>query len=212
MTARVNLLPQASRERSQQAAQRVVAVLALAVVVAVLGGLYWWKVTEVRDAEERLAAAEQTTAELRAEEAELEEFAALERRLQEADEVVAAAMAGEVSIAGFLQDLAMVMPNDAQLDTLSFTVEPLDEDDDLNVATFTATGQSLRSHAPGVERLLLELEKVANFHDIFLTTSILQDIEDIPGDDDITTYSLQGRLNAGAQTGRYAEGLPEEMR
>ena len=212
MTARVNLLPQATREGARQATGRLIVGAVLLVVVLALGGVYWWNVTQIRDAEDRLAEAERTTAELQAEEAELANFADLEDRLERASEIIAGAMSSEVSLAGFLQDVALVMPADVQLDTLNVSFVGAVEEEVVEVGEFVATGRTVASHAPGVERLLLDFEKAATLQDIFLSTSVLQETEEQPELEGVTNFSFDGRINATAQTRRYVEGLPEELR
>lgn len=211
MTAKVNLLPQATRESSRQARSRWYVGAILLLTVIALGGVYWWNLTQIREAEERLAEAETVTAGLRAEQAELAGFADLESRLEGASAVLSAALSAEVSLAGLLQDVALVMPGDVQLDTLTFSVGTDDEDETV-VGQFTASGQTLTSHAPGVERLLLEFEKAATLDDLFLSTSVLQATEEQPELEGLTTFSFDGRLTATARTGRYDQGLPEGLR
>ena len=206
MTARVNLLPETTRERDRQASARVAVVVILVVVIAGLGGVYWWLTTEVANAEEELAEARQVTRELEAEEAELAAFADLERLRDLTSDRVSDTLAGEVSVAGFLQDIALVMPGDAQLDSMTATLEDFDPEI-TTVGTFTMSGKSLRLHAPGVERLLLEFEKAATITDPFLNTSTLDE-----PDETVVSFSLDGRVTATALTDRYTQGIEEVIR
>jgi hypothetical protein len=103
------------------------------------------------------------------------------------------------------------MPSDAQLETLALNVDTLQAGTDPNglasVGSFNSTGRTLTAHAPGVERFLLELDKVVSFHDIYLNSSALDDPTER-----VATFTLDGLLGADAATGRYLEGLPEELR
>lgn len=209
MSAKVNLLPQVSREQARRAGARWAVAGILIVVIAVLGGVYWWLTLQVQDAEDRLAVEEQRTAELNAEVRALADFAELERRLEVSSERLQRALEQEVSFAGFLQDVALVMPADAQVENLA--VNLTGEVDDLGVmGNFSVSGKSLSSHAPGVERLLLQFDRVVSFSDPFLTSSSLDDPES--EDERITSFSLDGRVNQNARTQRYEQGLPEVFR
>jgi hypothetical protein len=67
-----------------------------------------------------------------------------------------------------------------------------------------AVGKSLNNHAPGLERLLIEFEKVNGFHDLFFTSSILEEPSTR------TRPSRSRRSSAEVLTGRYLDGVPEE--
>ena len=219
MTAKVNLLPQQTRESAQATTSRLVAGLLFLLLFVALGGAFWWISAEVSDAENELADEQAITAGLEADQAALAEFAELETRLAQSSEVLSAAMSGEVSIAGFLQDLALVTPPDAQLDTLAASIDPFRDDEEgeevvTTVGQFVVTGASTSSHAPGLERLLLDFEKIATIADPFLTQSILEDTEGLPEEfeDQIASFTIDGRFTLNARTDRYTDGLPEVFR
>ncbi|MFU8840026.1 MAG: hypothetical protein ACNA8R_04815 [Nitriliruptoraceae bacterium] len=208
MSVRVNLLPEATRSKDRATQQRLLAAASMLALLAVLGGVWWWANAQVRDAEERLVAAERVTAELRAEEAELIAFRDLANRRDATLQVLQASLGDEVSLAGVLQDLAAVMPADAQLDTLTLTLTPPSVEAGPAVGSLTLAGQTLTSHAPGVEAILIELDKISTFGELYLNSSTL----DTEREDPIATYSVSGVVRADARTDRYAEGLPEELR
>jgi Tfp pilus assembly protein PilN len=208
MSVRVNLLPEATRSRDQAAQQRLIAAASMLVLLAVLGGVWWWANGQVKDAEERLAEAEQVTAQLRAEETELIAYRDLADRRDRAGQVLQASLGDEVSLAGVLQDLAAVLPADAQLDTLTLTLTPPSVEAGPAVGSMTLAGQTLTSHAPGVEAILLELGKISTFGELYLNSSTL----DTEREEPIATYSVSGVVREDARTGRYVEGLPEELR
>jgi Tfp pilus assembly protein PilN len=207
---RVNLLPESTRQRDRAARQRNGLLGAGVLLLALLGLIYWWASAQVTAAETQLAAELAVTSELRAEVDAMAGFQEMIQRREMASSALTEALAGEVSFAGVLQDLAVVMPSDAQLDSLALTFEPAAAgatEAAAAVGIFTATGQTLTSHAPGVERLILELGKVASLLDPHLNSSTLNDPEE-----QVSTFSLEGRIGAEAATGRYHEGLPEELR
>lgn len=208
MSVRVNLLPEATREQGRANQQRLIAAGVVASVLLVLGGVWFWAASQVRDAEDRLAREQATTADLRGQQAELVAFRDLSQRRDRVDDVLVQSMGEEVSVAAVLQDFAAVMPEDAQFDTLSITLQQPTAAAPARIGTFSVTGQSLASHAPGVERLLLSFDKMSTLGDLFLNSSTL----DTEADDPIVSFSLDGAIRAEARTDRYREGLPEELR
>jgi Tfp pilus assembly protein PilN len=210
MSVRVNLLPRETYARQAAARQRGVAGLAGLLLLLLLAGAYWWQTSRVADARDELAAEEQRVTELEAEVAALAEFDELRDRQESSDETIRTTLDGEATFAGILQDLAAVMPGDSQLDSLTVSVGGQSVDDTTRqptVGSFAATGQTLTSHAPGVERLLLSLDKVASFVDLFVNSSTLDDAEQ-----DIASFSVEGQIGPEVLTGRYQDGLPEELR
>jgi Tfp pilus assembly protein PilN len=207
MSVRVNLLPEATKQRGRANQQRLMAAAAAGVLLLALGGVWWWASSQVRQAEDRLAAEQAVSAGLRAEEAELVAFRDLANRLDEAEEVLVASLSDEVSLAGVLQDLAAVMPEDAQIDTLTVGLQGVPERTDV-IGNLVITGRTLTSHAPGVERMLLSLEKITTFGELFLNSSTLDQEQEDP----VATFSLEGAVRAEARTDRYVNGLPGELR
>jgi hypothetical protein len=207
---RVNLLPASTRQRERVARQRTWLLVAGLALLAGLGGVFWWQSGQIDDARTELAAQQARLADLQLEVDALQQFAELELRLAETEAMITAALGDEVSLAGVLSDLAVVMPSDAQVDQLTITMSPNTESTSSerpSVGSFTAVGKSLRNHAPGVERLLLELEKVVTFHDLFVSSSRLEDPEE-----PFATFTVESQLGPEAETGRYDRGVPEELR
>ncbi len=207
MSVRVNLLPEATKERGRANQQRMVAAAAAGALLLVLGGVWLWASGQVRQAEDQLAAEQSVTAGLRAEEAELVAFRDLATRRDLASEILTASLSDEVSLAGVLQDLAAVMPEDAQIDTLAVNLQGVPERTDV-MGNLVITGRTLTSHAPGVERMLLALEKITTFGDLFLNSSTLDQEQEDP----VANFSLEGAVRAEARTDRYVRGLPGEFR
>jgi Tfp pilus assembly protein PilN len=210
MSVRVNLLPQETSARQAAARQRVALVAAGVVILAGLGATTVWQNGRIADANDRLTDEQAVLSALEAEQAQLREFADLEERLAESDTMIAQALGREVSFAGVLQDVASVIPADAQLESLQINVDPVTPDADGEVSslgTLVAVGRSLNDHAPGLERLLLELDKVVAFHDLFFSSSVLDDPE-LP----YPTFTVEAQLGPEILTGRYADGIPEGLR
>jgi hypothetical protein len=125
-------------------------------------------------------------------------------------------LADEVSMAGLLQDVASVIPSDTQLDGMEVSLGAPTAAPEVEgqvgvqpgaIGTLNLTGKTLEAHAPGVERFLLELEKVAGFRDLYVNSSALDD-----PDERVATYSIDAAVGPEALTGRYWTGLPEELR
>lgn len=209
---RVNLLPGEVAQENLRRRNLLLLGAAGLVVVALLAVGYLYQVDRVTDAEDRLAAQEQELQALQADLARLSEFRDLQQRLEAAEGVIATALGGEVSFAGVLQDVAAVMPSEAQLDSLELTLTPEAGgelgDRPVVLGRLALTGRSLQGHAPGLERLLLELEKIAAFSDLFVTSSSLSEETTLEG---VVQFNLEADLGPEARTGRYQQGLPEEL-
>jgi hypothetical protein len=213
VSVRVNLLPQASKAGARANRQRGIAGLLGVLLLLILGGLYWWQAGRVNDAQDRLAQEELVAQGLQNEVNALAEYRTLEEEQREATESLQLALADEVSVAAVLQDFGAGLPEDAQLDTLAldFQAETIDPvSGRTTVGTFTATGQSLARHAPGVERLLLSLDRFAALYDVHVSDSSLEDREDL--DDGVVTFGIDGRIGEEVATDRYADGVPEGLR
>ncbi|WP_052667337.1 PilN domain-containing protein [Nitriliruptor alkaliphilus] len=209
MSVKVNLLPQEQTARQSANRQRNGVIAGGVAVLAVLGAVTVWQDGRVAEAEDRLTGEQAVLASLQAEVTQLDEFADLERRVTESDTLIVQALAGETSFAGILQDIAAVMPSDAQLETLAITLDGEMEPgtESVSLGSFVAVGKSLNNHAPGLERLLLELDKVNAFHDLFFTSSILEEPTD-----PYPTFTVEGQLGLDILTGRYFTGVPEGLR
>jgi Tfp pilus assembly protein PilN len=210
MSVRVNLLPQEALQRHAAARQKVLAGLGGAVLVLALGATIFWQDGRIDAAETQLAEERAVLASLQGEVLRLDEFSSLAVHAEATNGRIRDALAGEVSMAGILQDVAAVMPSDAEFETLTLVVAPAEAGPGETVptiGTLTATGRSATAHAPGGERLLLEFDKVAAFHEPFLTNSTLEVVED-----PYTVFGLEAQLGPEVLTGRYADGIPEVLR
>ncbi|HEX2027495.1 MAG TPA: hypothetical protein VHF25_05795 [Nitriliruptorales bacterium] len=214
MSIRVNLLPREELERERRRRALVGLGVAGGALVVVLVGLYLLQAGRVDRAEEQLRAAEERRGQVQMQVRALDQYADLERRRDEAVEVVKATMAADVTFAGVLQDLAAVMPNEAAMTALTVTMAAAEGEGDPaaegfafgpSSGTISGTGETLRQHAPGVERFLLEFDKIAAFFNVFLNDSTLDE-------EGITVFTFEANLGPEVFTGRYADGLPEELR
>ena len=210
---RVNLLPREVEERNRERRQRGLAIVVAVGLLLVLVVLYLVQAGRVSDARDQLALEQQRVSELQAELAELAEYRELETRRQTAFDLLAAVLATETSYAGVLQNLAAVFPTDAELTDLTLAtldvegglVTPELGDVRIPYGTLTASGRTLARFAPGIERLLLDLDKIAAFTEVYLTASTVDQ-------DDAVAFTIEVDLGEELRTRRYAEGLPEGLR
>jgi Tfp pilus assembly protein PilN len=211
VSVRVNILPREVERRER--ARRAVGVLVFIGLLFVAGlvALYLLQLSRVNAAKDELTVAEGERNERQAEVDELGEYAQLQSQAEAASALLVEALGGHVSFAGILQDVAAVMPTDAALTTLGITMNDEPTEVDGSAATgpsfgvVSGTGDALRGHAPGVERVLLEFDKVAAFFNVFLTNSTIDE-------EDIAVFSFEVDLGPEIFTGQYLDGLPEELR
>lgn len=202
MTARVNLLPGTVAESNAANRQRILAgVIVLLVIVALVAATFLQRGV-LNDAEDELAEAQAELSAASAEVAELQEFADLEARLARTDALLSEVMADEATLAGVLQDIALVVPTDGAFTSLSIDLAAAEG---LNVGSFTANAEVLESHAPGVERFLLQLERAAGFRSVYPGGSTIDE-------DDIANFTVSVQLGPEYRTERYRDGLPEVVR
>lgn len=203
MSTRVNLLPKESADRQTATRQRAMAGAGVAVVVLALGAAWFWKDGQVDDARTTLAEEQAATQALQAEIAELNEYAEIQLALADADETVARVFGGEVGVAGLLQDLATVMPPGTELNEMTFGVTP--ESGLVTLGELVLTGRTSDRHAPGLERLLLELDKVAAFQSPYFGSAAVDN-------DEAVAFDVSVQVGVEALTRRYDGGIPEVLR
>lgn len=210
---RVNLLPPEVGERERARRERGIGLAAVVGVLLILVVLYVVQVAQVGQARDQLAIEQQRVSELQAELAELAEYRDLAAQREEAFALLSAVLITETSYAGVLQNLAAVFPTDAELTNLTLAtldveggvVTPELGDVRIPYGTLTATGRTLARFAPGIERLLLDLDKIAAFSDVYLTSSMIDA-------DEAVAFTVEVDLGEELRTRRYVEGLPEGLR
>lgn len=210
MSVRVNLLPAASRERARAARRRGYLIGAVAAVVVALGGVHAWTLSTISQARTERDAAQADVQAVQREIGDMAEFAQLEREHAEAETVLTSALAGEISLAGVLQDVALAVPDDIALTDLEVTRigEPLPGAVVIPAAArLTASGEALRGAAPGVELFLWQLGQLSAVTDPYVSS--LTAIADEP---EAVSFTVEADLNDQVYTQRYATGLPKDLR
>lgn len=209
MSVRVNLLPGDVRARGQANRARILAGVLALVLVAVLALVTLLQRSSIGDAEARLAEVEASNEALRADITALQPFADLEARADTAVTLLGSALGQEGSLATILQDLSAVLPPTAQIDTMAITLpgEPLAPSvggERVVHGRLEATGRVFDGVAPGVERLIIDLDRVAAFDNVYVTTSTVDD-------EGVATFTIELELGPETLTRRYVldvEGAP----
>lgn len=211
MSVRVNLLPQEIEERNERRRELAGLGVAGVVLLALLAGAYVWQRSQVADAQAALDEAQAEVASREQELATLVEFEELQQRSTAAEALLVAALGDEVSFAGILQDVAAVFPPDAELSSLAINLRTDADAEEVlgavrrSIGDVALVGRTTAGHAPGVERLLLELAKVAAFDNIYFSQATTDNA-------DATSFTVELDLGEEARTQRYVDGLPEELR
>lgn len=197
MSVRVNLLPQVSKQ-AETASRVRWSVVAFALVVLIgLGVASFLQAMTRNDAEEELAAAQADRAAAQLEVDDLRVYAELQQDVAEAQALVAAALGGQASLAGVLQDLALVTPEDVALTGLSVELAPPEGG---GIGVLRATAETVDGIAPGVERYLRQLERFGGFDGVFLTSATTDD-------EDVTTFNVDLVLGPEHLTRRFDDSL-----
>lgn len=210
MSVQVNLLPQATRQQARTARQRTYLLGGIAAVVGLLAGVHLWVLGTVEDARTERDAAQVAVQAVQREIGEMATYAELEREHAEAETLLSTALAGEISFAGILQDVAVTVPEDIALTNLEVTRigDPMPGAVVIPAAArLTVGGEALQGAAPGVERFLWQLGQLSAVTDPY--TSNLSAIEDEP---EAVSFTVEADLNDEVYTQRYATGLPKDLR
>jgi Tfp pilus assembly protein PilN len=218
VTATINLLPP---EVGQHRRARRLAALtagAVALYLALLGGLYAVKSAAVASAERQRAAEQAEVTRLDAERAQLQPYGELVARHDNRSQLLAAAMATHVSWSKVLNDLSQSFPANSSLSTL--TTAPAAQDAaagasatggeiDLGatVADIQFTGYTVERFAPGTSRLLLDVDTVPSFSDPSVSAAGVEERNGTP----VTTFTGSVELDEDAYSHRYDQGLPPEV-
>ena len=178
---RINLLPPEIRER-QRARRRVVAVVAVGLVVLLLlGGFYLLQLMRLNDLRDDLEAQQARNNELRAQIAELQDVAALQQQLADSQQLLADLLANQVYWSGILRDISLVIPGETWLNGLTGTLLGAEEGTEVEAAPGLVGSISFTGFAfdhRDVALWLSRLEDVRGFINPWLATSTKTLIEE----------------------------------
>lgn len=211
--ASVNLLPP---ELAEQALERRITQYTIAgvlVFLCILGLAYFLRLHAVARAEDAREEAQVEVARLESELAELDEYRQLVELMENRSTLLASAMEKEISYSEVLNNLSLAFPANASLLTLTIAVaEPVaPAAGQIDFGEFIATGEfsgySIERYAPGVEAVLLDIDRTPSFFNAFVTTAAKEQLAET----EVTNFNGTVSLDSGAYTGRYADGLPPEV-
>lgn len=152
---RIDLLP--AKERPVVAGRRLVVVggSALAALVTVLAVLTMARSDQIAEEEDRLAAQERRNADLQAQIAALRGAEELKTQADQGNQLVAQALASEVSWSRILEEVARVIPSDVWLESFAGNVSPSTTPGApiSGSASFTAVGSDFPSTAAWLQRI-----------------------------------------------------------
>jgi Tfp pilus assembly protein PilN len=211
---RIDLLPQRYAEQRRQ--RRNLGLVVVAGLVALLLLVGWWFLLgrQIGNAEDELADVQATNAQLESQIAELQRFAELEAEVQAKRQALNTIMAGDVDWPAVLTELAMVVPGEVWLTTL--TASAGQTEGATQVGTETAeirvsnrqpfgriqfTGSSLSM--PGVAKWMTRLESVKEFFAVYLNNATRAEAEATV---EIVTFDTTLELTNRAASGRFQRG------
>jgi Tfp pilus assembly protein PilN len=182
MMRRIDLLPPVYAEQRKQRRQVALVVVAGVAVFALLVVFWVGLGAQISDKEDELAVVEARNAAIQAKIAELQRFENLETELAAKRDALRTVMTGDVDWPSLLTEIAMVVPGEVWLDTL--TASAAQTEGEAPVGTETAeirvsdqvpfgrvqfTGNSL--DMPGIAKWLIRLASVREFSAVWLNSA-----------------------------------------
>lgn len=211
-----NLLPKKDAEKARITRQRNLAVIIVIAVVGGLSALYVAQLGRVALAENRLANEQETLDGLNNEIAALGEFEELRDDHRMSQDVIAATMATEVSLADLIDSVGAATTRNSWYDNWTLVLHPEADrplGSDVNtVGRLTLAGTDVQQTAPGVRSLVDLLNTVEGLTNVFVT-SVTQVGEDTYSNQtgDEVDFQIELDLTEERFTGRYANGLPADL-
>jgi len=157
---RISLLPATVESARAERRQLALAAGAVGGFAVLLLGLWFLRGGQLDDERDAARTAEVEAAQLRADIAELDDVEQLERLVSERRQLVASALADDVSWTRLLQEVATVLPSDAWLTTFNGTATA-------DQISFAGQGLSHTSSA----RWLLRVTEIASLNGLWLPSS-----------------------------------------
>lgn len=210
---RIELLP-ASYVESQRQRRALGLVIVAALFIFLLLLVWWTKLGfEINDAKDELSAVEVKNGELRAEITNLQQFADLQAEVQNKSSALITVMAGDVDWPVLMTEVAMAVPGEVWLETLTASAgqtegsapvgtetAPIDISPKTPFGRIQFTGKSLSM--PGVAKWLIHQEISKRFEAIFLNTATESNEGGGPS---IFDFDSTLELNEKAASDRFTE-------
>lgn len=214
MMRRIDLLPPAVAQRRRQRRNLAALIAGGLVVIALLLG--WWFMLggQIADAEQDLEEVRAQNAQIEAQIAELQRFADLAQEVEDKRTALQTVMAGDISWPSVMTELAMVIPGEVWLTSMSGAsaaggqevgteTAPIDINAKTSVGRITFQGTSLTM--TGVAKWLIRLALPNEFRAAWLETATkggaTTGVETV-------TFSNTVELSEKAVSGRFQRGLP----
>lgn len=201
---RINLLPREIAERRRVRRQASVLVALFVVWVIVLAALWFLRQMELRREQDRLENAQARAQALQTQVDALQEFALLEQTVQQKEQTLRTAMAGDVHWSRLLIELSMIIPQDAWLTSFAGSAVPgappagQPAAPSLGSQTFAAT---TLGEFPGVAAWLDRLSQLESLQNIWVPSATKGTI----GTREVVNFSSTTDLSQAAASGRYQQ-------
>ena len=183
---RVDLLPPTYVQRRRERNNTVIVAVAIAVVLLLLVGWWFFLGTKINDAEETLAEVQAQNAELNQEIAELQRFVELENEVKGKRQALQTVMQGDVDWPGLLAEIAMVIPGEVWLTNLTGSAGTTEgatqvptETSSIPISDLEPFGriqfQGKSLTMPGIAKWMVRLEGVESFFAVYLQSAVEED-------------------------------------
>ncbi|MGH9194527.1 MAG: PilN domain-containing protein [Acidimicrobiia bacterium] len=200
---RITLLPPEIEERRR--ARRATAALIVLVIVFIglLGVLFFFQRMQLREQEDRLAAAQAELKTRQAEKAELQEFADLEATVKQKQQRLASAMSGDVAWSRLLVELSMIIPGDSWLTSFSGSAAAGGGSQPGQAAQApklgTLTFSAVTFDFPGVAKWITRLQEMKSLQNIWVPSATKGTLANRT----VVNFGSTADLSSAAGSGRY---------
>jgi Tfp pilus assembly protein PilN len=215
MMRQVDLLPERYVQRRRE--RRNIAFIGLAGLLVLLLLIGYWFIlgSRVSDEKNTLAEAQARNAALQADINKLQVFAELEAEVKAKREALVTVMTGDLNWPAIMTELAMVIPGEVWLTTLTASAGATEgsapvgtETNPIPLSNKTITGriefQGNSLSMPGVAKWLIRLGSVKKFDAIWLSSATASDASDnLPS---IVTFDNTIQLGVKALSERFLDG------
>lgn len=208
----INLIPRKDAQRAALRRQAGLALLGVAILWLALAAASLARLDQVEARVDERDGIAERVALLQAQVDSLAAFQDLADDVSTQNALLEMAMAEEVSWGRLLLQLSRAVPTSASFTAVDGTlVDPTAEGSDVTdletdtqVGRFLISGYTTATFTPGVRELLLRADEIDGFFQQYVTNAQATDIGGIPA----TAFDAELRLDEGARTGRYDDGLP----
>ncbi len=218
MMRRIDLLPAAYQERRRQ--RRAVGLVVIASMLVLLLLIGWWLLlgTQIGSERDELEEAQARNSQLQTQIAALAPFAELQAEVEAKRAALVAVMTGDVDWPAIMTEIAMVIPGEVWLTSLSASAgttegaspvgtetAPIRVSEQTPFGRISFQGKSLSM--PGVAKWLISLRNVKEFSAIWLNTASATVVE---GQQTVVDFDSTLELSDRAASERFQGDLGED--